>query len=813
MRPSGRLEVADRIRAGEVDEANREAFLRYLSGKPKLAKKAWNAVRRSPVLRDHRGDWGIPARMVPRSVAGVQLLEPALQLVPDGTGAELRRHIRFRQKLGGGDLVALARLVEQGAVDPSVMRSALSRHANLVTDSVSLRLKDIAFLATASGEVLRPLDVYIAEAQTVAVLGDGAPYALDVPVNVLRRLGCRTEPLVDDILASLERIRAAGTALARPDAVYRALRAAVRSEGYPVAVIARLPIVSTARGWEPPDECLVGVSLKGIFLDAVTVLGDSPRDSWRTLGVPSEPQPWHWLRLFEWIDTNYGASGRVPRRVADALDGAYRSSVVPPEGIPTATRFLLGDDGRLHSRTDALARRFVINDYPVLAAALIEAGAEVSFVAASSPAIAHFYAASGVLHLTEVARRLPTAFGEEAAPGPSVRAIDVLERVRAPMFASALSALANSLCGFDERRTAAVLEEQLGHIHQIDFVTSIHRRWTVAGTTVSVVTVYEVEEARVVLARPSGRSAFLRSLATALAVIADPDDGERRLADAAYFLVACRNSAEMRDELARKRIPWRAGDGESISDDDDQEVVDSEGLLEVITDSLNRAVVDGTRSNSATAPGPQPVTPQRDPILRGPLPDPGAVQPVEVSSLRPAAPSSGGGGGGWSGAWSPRSPEEVEQDRRLGRQAEEVVFRLEQARVEKLGRSAEVVWTADANPYADHDIQSVDDDGAPLWVEVKATTGRDGRFVWPVSEFKLAARERSRYVLYRVYEADTENPRFKRVRDPVGELDTGRLRLDLERFTGDVGVLDVEPEVVNGIEPDVQPLKSEDASG
>jgi hypothetical protein len=50
------------------------------------------------------------------------------------------------------------------------------------------------------------------------------------------------------------------------------------------------------------------------------------------------------------------------------------------------------------------------------------------------------------------------------------------------------------------------------------------------------------------------------------------------------------------------------------------------------------------------------------------------------------------------------------------------------------------------------------------------TTGRDGRFVWPVSEFKLAARERSKYVLYRVYEADTENPRFKRVRDPVGKL-------------------------------------------
>jgi hypothetical protein len=31
---------------------------------------------------------------------------------------------------------------------------------------------------------------------------------------------------------------------------------------------------------------------------------------------------------------------------------------------------------------------------------------------------------------------------------------------------------------------------------------------------------------------------------------------------------------------------------------------------------------------------------------------------------------------------------------------------------------------------ANDDILSVDDDGSDLWIEVKATTGRDGRFEW-----------------------------------------------------------------------------------
>ena len=50
------------------------------------------------------------------------------------------------------------------------------------------------------------------------------------------------------------------------------------------------------------------------------------------------------------------------------------------------------------------------------------------------------------------------------------------------------------------------------------------------------------------------------------------------------------------------------------------------------------------------------------------------------------------------------------------------------------------------------------EDGGPLYIEVKSTRGRDGRFSWPRAEFQLAMRQRHRYVLYRVYEADIAAP-------------------------------------------------------
>ena len=91
-----------------------------------------------------------------------------------------------------------------------------------------------------------------------------------------------------------------------------------------------------------------------------------------------------------------------------------------------------------------------------------------------------------------------------------------------------------------------------------------------------------------------------------------------------------------------------------------------------------------------------------------------------------------------------------------------------------------------SNPTSDFDFMSVDDDGERIWIEVKATSGRDGRFRWSKAEFDRARKLRSRYIICRVYEADSERPSVKKFRDPVGMLMNDRIRLNVSALNAEV---------------------------
>ena len=90
------------------------------------------------------------------------------------------------------------------------------------------------------------------------------------------------------------------------------------------------------------------------------------------------------------------------------------------------------------------------------------------------------------------------------------------------------------------------------------------------------------------------------------------------------------------------------------------------------------------------------------------------------------------------------------------------------------------------NPGSDHDIRSVGSNGEDIFVEVKATTGKDGRFRWSKNEFDLACSLRGRYVLYRVYEVDSKAPSMKSFQDPVGLLLQNALHLDISSLSAEV---------------------------
>ena len=86
----------------------------------------------------------------------------------------------------------------------------------------------------------------------------------------------------------------------------------------------------------------------------------------------------------------------------------------------------------------------------------------------------------------------------------------------------------------------------------------------------------------------------------------------------------------------------------------------------------------------------------------------------------------------------------------------------------RLGLPADrVTWTGDADPSADHDIASINEDGSALWIEVQSTTGHDGQFSWTAAEFRLR-----RSVLAAATsstassKASTTTPSWSRVCDP-----------------------------------------------
>ena len=111
------IKTAGRLADGTASDEERDALGRYIRGRPALSEKAWAALRRSPVLQDHRGEWTAPQEMVSRSARGAALLEPALHFPARADEAnESLARLRFRRAVRGSDLVALARLAEQGEV-------------------------------------------------------------------------------------------------------------------------------------------------------------------------------------------------------------------------------------------------------------------------------------------------------------------------------------------------------------------------------------------------------------------------------------------------------------------------------------------------------------------------------------------------------------------------------------------------------------------------------------------------------------------------------------------------------------------------
>jgi hypothetical protein len=283
-------------------------------------------------------------------------------------------------------------------------------------------------------------------------------------------------------------------------------------------------------------------------------------------------------------------------------------------------------------------------------------------------------------------------------------------------------------------------------------------------------------------------------LADALAEIAGATSVAtiRAIAQAFLPLLLCGTQEELVDYLDMNGIPHRRpiDDDDNLDldlDEEDDGADDAEELtVRQLVDDLN---IDTPSSSEPVKPADMPVQP---PVTASPAPSPPPFQLPDLDDvsltladttgavIEPRQP--GGRGGGSSGGWYPPTPDEVARDRRVGERGEALVYRLELEKVRAMGHAEPeryVIWTSRDHPGADHDIRSIDAEGRPRWLEVKSTTGSDGRFEWSRQEFEKALQERGRYELWRVYRAADRNPTAKCFPNPAELLGMRQIVLEL----------------------------------
>jgi len=121
--------------------------------------------------------------------------------------------------------------------------------------------------------------------------------------------------------------------------------------------------------------------------------------------------------------------------------------------------------------------------------------------------------------------------------------------------------------------------------------------------------------------------------------------------------------------------------------------------------------------------------------------------------------------------------------REIGRRGEEVAYHAERVRLERLGWDPDtVVWRSSERPFAPYDIESLDEDGQRIYIEVKATISSDPTDAFEISEAELqyALQKRSSYYIYRVTEAHTATPLVTRYNDPARRIREDRASISLK---------------------------------
>ena len=383
---------------GEIPGDDQEALYSYLvNSLAPINRTTLSAIKRSPVVKDHRGDWVSPNGLVHIPNWQFDKMEPVLSAPsPELIGSRaLFKRLQVRQKLRGGDLIAMAEHVVDHPERADDFEQLLTRQLPLLTRQTVKPLRAIAFLRSRAGTLARPEDLHLAIPVNEACLDDAAQFVAGTNHALYRRLRCRSHPACEALLHSLERRREQGQAITHPDVFYSALVGGLRNEGSLPTKYEDDPILYVHGAYHAPSQTLVGSHIPRYFrlgLPHFTGL-KTQGDSYVLLGASNIPRERHWERLLRWFagersnnDEVLGGMGR--RSLKDAYGRLGRSGL--PDGLDDELQCLLSEDGTLHSLRELREGTYFENDYPELATALRNGGTRISFADIESNTISFF---------------------------------------------------------------------------------------------------------------------------------------------------------------------------------------------------------------------------------------------------------------------------------------------------------------------------------------------------------------------------------------------------------------------------------------
>ncbi|MER9998819.1 DUF3883 domain-containing protein [Mesorhizobium sp. M0051] len=803
------IDAARRAATAAPDDRERETLYRkLLTRETPISRAALSALRANPVVKNQRGEWVSPNAMAKLKPPLARLLDPAI----DAPSKELLNapaliaRLRLRETLNGADLLRYARGLADRPGMADRFEKLLSENLSLLAGTTIEALRAIPCLKARSGALVAPATLHLDTATNRLCVGNDSLIVAGANELLYRKLKLKQAPDSKTLLDMIELFREQGSAPVRPDLLYPALVDAISRERRVRAEVADLPICWVRNGYEAPSNILVSARIPAPLAEAIPVYrhSDETGRAYQDLGAPSIPNESHWQRFFRHVGTTWAQEAPLDQNRRRVLLEAYR--LRGPLGMPAGlddVRCLIDDRSRLFTLAELRAGQLVEPDFPALQQALRVADSKIGVIETTDRSRI-FFTVLGIRPLSAIAGASEPVLGPPGRPPfwfKPKQGDRILAMLHRPLFARALSEVAHrnrhGHQGFVPSDLMTI-QARLSGVRSIAFYQTLHRRYGVGAATVLVPVQLALSGDQLALVPPKNKSAVQLMLAEALAEIAGATSVAtmRGIANAFLPLLLCGTHEELTDYLDMMGIPHRRSDenddGLDLGFDEDEDVADDAEEL------AKRQVFDNLATDAPSDTGPvAPVDPHPSPAANPPSPTPPQPAPAfelpdldEVSltvadtrgaQIEPREPSNRGGGGS-SGGWLPPPPDEIARAGRVGERGEALVYRMEIEKVRAMGFDEPeryVVWTSRNQPGADHDIRSIDAGGRPRWLEVKSTTGSDGRFDWPRQEFEKALRERERYELWRVYRVADRAPTAKCFSNPAKMLGTRQIALEL----------------------------------